>query len=747
VTAAPARRLTIVCVDDDMRMLRSLREQLLRGLGAGCDIELASSGDEALQLLAELAAEGTPVPLLISDHIMPGMRGSELLTSVHRSYPQMLTILLTGQAEIDAVGRAVNEANLYRLITKPWLEDDLIRTVKEALRRVDQDQQLAQRSAALAASNDRLEHSLQLLQSTMDATLDGLLVLGQGGEPVQINRQLVELWAVPEALACAAAGSALLDHLLAQLRDAAAPMFGPQDGCDTPTVLELTDGRAIEYLCRAHLMRGERVGTVYSFRDVTQRERNTRLIRHQALHDSLSGLPNRLQFSQALEQALALARSTHDGLAVLFVDLDHFKRVNDTLGHDLGDTLLKRVAERLSRCIREGDLIARWGGDEFTVLAPRMHGSDEAAALARRILDALQPPFLVEQMSLQISASVGVASYPADGEDGQALLRRADMALYRVKEEGRNGFQTYRHPSSTDIGADVGLSLETDLRRAIDGNELLLHYQPQIDTRTGLITGIEALARWPHPVHGWIGPDVFIPIAERTGMIVQLGEWVLHTACRQAVSWQQQGRDGLRVAVNLSAVQFDRCDLQAVVMQALSSSGLAPGALELEVTEAVALRHIGATASTLDALRYAGVRVALDDFGTGYASLTYLKQLPCDTLKIDRSFTHGLEAGDKDAAIIHALVALANGLGLRVIAEGVETAQVADVLQHLGCWTMQGYFFSRPVSAQELTALWRLQPPMFTPVAGIKGRASPARSHRPPPAPSCSPPAAPLPMA
>ena len=550
---------------------------------------------------------------------------------------------------------------------------------------------------------------MRLLQATMDATLDGLLVLDDDGLPVQINRQLAELWKLPETLAISLAGPALLDHLRSQVRDPATMSLDPRGGPDELTVLDLKDGRAFEYLSRAHLMHGERVGTVYSFRDVTERERSARLIRHQALHDNLSGLPNRLQFGEALDRAVAHARSTGTGLAVLFVDLDHFKRVNDTLGHDFGDKLLKCTAQRLSACLRDGDLIARWGGDEFTVLAPKIRSADEAGLLARRILAALEEPFVLDEMSLQISASVGLASFPADGEDGQALLRRADMALYRAKQEGRNGFQCFRQSAFSDIGSNGGLSLETDLRCAIEGGGLLLHYQPQIDTRTGLVTGVEALARWNHPVHGWIGPNVFIPIAERTGMIVALGEWALRTACRQAVAWRDQGLGDICVAVNLSAIQFDRSNLEAVVIRELASSGLAPQSLELEVTEAVALRHLSSTASTLAALRQAGVRIALDDFGTGFASMTYLKQLPCDKLKIDRSFIDGLVAGSKDAAIIRALVALADGLDLSIVAEGVETEPVSEVLQQLGCWTMQGYLFSRPVAAHELTTLLRRQ--------------------------------------
>lgn len=708
--AGPAAPVpTIVCVDDDLPMLRTLREQLRRGLGKHCDVEVASGGHEALQLLAELTAEGVHVPLLISDHNMPGMRGATLLASAHALYPDLLTILLTGQADIDAVSHAVNQGNLYRLLAKPWHEADLIGTVKEALRRVDLDRQLAQRTAALAASSDKLERSLRLLQATMDATPDGLLVLGRDGLPLQINRQLAELWSLPGPIVQDPAQAALLDCLRSQLQDAGVLQLDAQADARAPMVLALKDGRAVEYSSLPYRVHGERIGAVYSFRDVTERERSARRIRHQALHDTLSGLPNRLQFGQALDQAIVQARDTGDCLAVLFLDLDHFKRINDSLGHDVGDRLLQAAAARLSQCLRTGDLIARWGGDEFTVLAPKVRSADEAEALAGRILQALETPFVLDGVPLQISASVGVARYPADGEDGQSLLRRADMALYKVKDGGRNGMRSFRHSEFAELEQDAGLSLENDLRSAIERGELELHYQPQIDTRTGRITKVEALARWHHARRGWIGPDVFIPIAERTGAIVALGQWVLDTACRQAAQWRAQGLDQACVAVNLSAVQFDRCDLQAVVLRALSASGLPTQALELEVTEALALRHMTTTSATLAALRQAGVRVALDDFGTGYASLTYLKQLPFDTLKIDRSFVDGLQAGSADAVIIGALVALvalADGLGLDLVAEGVETQQVCDELQALGCRTMQGYLFSRPLAAAAMTEFW-----------------------------------------
>lgn len=456
---------TIVCVDDDLPLLNSLREQLLRGLGGTCDVELASSGEEALDLLAELDAEGVTVPLLISDHHMRGMPGTEFLVRAHRRYPDMLAILLTGQADVDAVSHAVNRANLYRLLTKPWQEGDLLLTVTEALRRVGQDRQIAQHAAALAAANQRLEQSLTLLQATMDATPDGLLVLDQDVQVVQANRQFAELWSFAAPITVPAEGAGVLTHLRAQLRDphvlALVSAFDEDRPPQDVVLLELRDGRCIEYAGRPYRLQGRSVGVVYHFRDVTDRERSARLIRHQALHDSLSGLPNRLQFGQALTRAIEDARTTRACLAVLFVDLDHFKHVNDSLGHDFGDELLRQTARRLSHCIRQGDLIARWGGDEFTVLAPNACSPDEAAALASRIVQSLDQPFLVGEQLLKISASVGLASFPADGDDGQALLRRADMALYRAKDAGRNGFQCFRENVSERVAdgtVEVGVA-------------------------------------------------------------------------------------------------------------------------------------------------------------------------------------------------------------------------------------------------------------------------------------------------
>ncbi|MCB1917451.1 MAG: EAL domain-containing protein [Rhodocyclaceae bacterium] len=693
---------TIVCVDDDTLILRSLREQLLRGLDTACDIELASSAEEALALIDELDAEGADVPLIISDQVMPGQHGADLLAEIHRRRPSTLKILLTGQADVAAIGTAVNEANLYRLIGKPWQEQDLVLTVREALRRVSQERELARRTAELEEANRELERSMQLLNATMDATLDGLLVLDRQGQPTRVNRQFIELWTIPEPVARLEAAQALVSHLRTQLADPTALQLDPKSDIEEPSLLELRDGRAVEYRSRAQRLDGDRVGSVFSFRDVTERERTIERIRFEALHDPLSGLPNRNQFDGALARAIESASRSNAAVAVMFVDLDHFKRINDELGHDAGDRLLQVVARRLDTCLRDGDLIARWGGDEFTVLLPRLPQTEEAEVIARRLLKALAPPIQLGELSVRISASIGMATFPQDGQDSQTLLRHADSALYEVKAGGRNGYRSYCAAHDAHFAAS-GLALESDLHGAAKRGELRLHYQPQVDSRTGTLFAVEALVRWNHPRRGLLGPAHFIPLAEQSGIIVDLGEWVLKSACMQVAHWHAQGFDQLRLAVNLSAVQFEQGDLLASVDAALAASGLPPSHLELEITEALALRNLGATVRILEALRARGISIALDDFGTGHASLSYLRDLPCNTVKIDRSFVREIAPATREAAIVSALVTLGERLGIRILAEGVESRPTAEHLQQLGCWLMQGYLYGRPVDAASLT--------------------------------------------
>jgi diguanylate cyclase (GGDEF)-like protein/PAS domain S-box-containing protein len=441
--------------------------------------------------------------------------------------------------------------------------------------------------------------------------------------------------------------------------------------------------------------RGSAVGAVLIARDIAARKRAESQIAYQACHDALTGLPNRTLFHDRLTQVLARARRQGDYLAVLFLDLDQFKVVNDSLGHAAGDRLLIEIAGRLQRAIRESDTVARFGGDEFTFLLLGVDRGEDAARAARKILDAVSRPLEIDGHLLYVTTSIGISLYPADGEEAEALLSAADIAMYRAKELGRNGFQL----SSPAMNARsvARLSLERDLRLAIERGEFALVYQPQAGVLSGRTVGVEALLRWNHPRRGVIPPGEFIAIAEETRLILPLGEWVLRNACEQARQWQAGGGPPLRVAVNLSALQFRQRNLAGMVMAVLSESGIRPGSLELEITESAAMHDAGMTIGLLSELREMGVRIAIDDFGTGHASLAYLKRFPIDTLKIDRSFVWGIENSRQDTAIIAAITGLAHGLGLAVLAEGVESESQLGLLAACGCDEYQGFLISTPV--------------------------------------------------
>jgi diguanylate cyclase (GGDEF)-like protein/PAS domain S-box-containing protein len=422
---------------------------------------------------------------------------------------------------------------------------------------------------------------------------------------------------------------------------------------------------------------------------------------YQAFHDVLTGLPNRTLFNHQLPQAIDHAHHFGETLAVMFLDLDRFKTINDSLGHAVGDRLLKQATTRLTMCLREGDLIARWGGDEFTVLLPNIKSADDAAKIAQRILSDLKPPFHLDGHELHITSSIGIALYPKNGQDAQTLLKNADAALYRVKEQGRNNYQFYN--ATINSQASELLTLDSRLYQALERNEFVLHYQPQINIITGEVTQMEALLRWQHPQLGLVPPKTFIALAEENGLIVPIGEWVLQTACAQNKVWYETGLGPVRVAVNLSARQLQQSNLVERVAQILRESEMPPGSLELEITETAVMQDVDFTTAVLQELRTMGVRIAMDDFGTGYSSLSYLKKFPLHALKIDQSFVRDLTNNPDDIAIITAIITLAQGLDLNVVAEGVETYEQMQTLRSLQCSEMQGYWFSRPLDTQAAT--------------------------------------------
>lgn len=466
---------------------------------------------------------------------------------------------------------------------------------------------------------------------------------------------------------------------------------------------------------RKSAMGGDAPRLIVLARDISDRKEAEQKIARLAYFDTLTGLPNRPSFADQLDTEIARAREHGEQLAVVLLDLDGFKNVNDTLGHDTGDLLLKWVAERMRTTLRSGDLVARaelgsrqpvalarQGGDEFTVLLPHLQDSDDVLAVLHRIGAQLRRPFMLGDREVALTASMGVALFPQDGEDAATLLKHADTAMYHAKRSGRDNCQFY---SATLTQAAVRrLELESDLRLALEKQAFFLEYQPQLDLRTGRLQGVEALIRWRHPEKGLISPMEFIPAAEENGLIVPIGDWVLRTACGDAARWAADGVP-LKVAVNVSARQLKVPDLPARIGSILERAGLPAHGLELEVTEGVLMEDTEATLATLDGLRRLGVGISLDDFGTGFSSLSYLKRLPLSNLKVDRSFVSGLPDDQDSLAIVHAIVSLARHLGFTVTAEGIETLAQARILRDLSCEFLQGYYIARPVPAEQIPAL------------------------------------------
>ena len=476
--------------------------------------------------------------------------------------------------------------------------------------------------------------------------------------------------------------------------------------------LRRRDGTSLWVLENLVLVGDKTSGVVHAtVVDISDRKRAEDQIEFHAYHDVLTHLPNRRLFTDRLRHSVARAKRSSRSVAVMFIDLDHFKTINDTLGHTAGDELLLEMAQRLKHCVRDDDTVARLGGDEFTIILDGLREPEDALTVAQKILDAVQAPLTIAGTPIAPTASIGIALFPVDGADPESLLRNADSAMYRAKEAGRNTYQLCTDDMKKR--AMERLSLESRLRTAIREQQLTVAYQPQISLLTGRTVGVEALARWTDPERGAIEPSTFIPIAEDTRLILPLGEWVLRTACRQTKEWQERGAGPLRVAVNLSARQFQQHDLVQMVRSALDEVGLAPSSLELEITETTAMQNADVTVEVLRALRDIGVGISIDDFGMGYSSLNYLKRFPINAVKIDRAFVSDLATDDGDAAIVSAVLAMARSLRLRVIAEGVEDAEQFAFLRNNRCDEAQGFYFSRPVSAEDLTRTL-LAPPMLT---------------------------------
>jgi diguanylate cyclase (GGDEF)-like protein/PAS domain S-box-containing protein len=555
-----------------------------------------------------------------------------------------------------------------------------------------------------------LHQTLSLFATTFESTADGIVVMSLDRDIVTCNKKFVEMWGIPPDLVEEKNGAAVVDLVAGQLkdpvrfkRDLAATYATPH--ATVSEVLELTDGRIIERYSQPQYLVNEPIGRVACFRDITERSRAEEKLRYYALHDTLTDLPNRVQFMNHLERAVERANgSDFARFAVLFLDLDRFKVINDSLGHAVGDKLLIAIAQKLSACVRPGDVVARLGGDEFTILLNRTGDQAEVAAVADRLQSQISEPFRIDNYEVFTTASIGIIMSsdcaPRTAED---FLRDADAAMYRAKESGKARYEIFdqeMHVRNLNL-----LQIETDLRHAVERNEFEVLYQPIVDLDSGSVREFEALIRWRHPVHGLVAPDEFIEVAEETGLIIPIGRWIIEESCRQIAEWERRYEIPLAVSVNLSAKQLMHPNLTAQVSEILSETGLAADQLKLEVTESTVMEHSDRSLKILSELDALGVALSTDDFGTGYSSLSYLQKFPFERLKIDRSFIKIMDEDAKSGAIVKTILMLGENLGIEVVAEGIESAAQLEKLRELGCRAGQGYLFSRPIDRESVEAL------------------------------------------
>ncbi len=687
------REAPLVLIADDDRMVRFMVCKMLRKDAISvCE---AGDGREAIEAFKEHKPD-----IVLLDVMMPeqdGFTTCELLRSLPEG-EHVPVIMVTGLEDIDSIRKAY-EVGATDFITKPinWLI-------------------LGQRIRYMWRVNlmsCRLRESEENKRALLDAIPDMMFKLDQNGTIMDFK--------APNDSRLSLSPWKIIGRPVHEILFMEAPQ---QAGARISRVLENGSTQIFEHRSQlggewrhyeSRIVRSGDNGALAMVRDVTERKEAEEQIVQLAYHDNLTGLLNRHRFREHVRHALAHGERYGRQLAVLFLDLDRFKRINDTLGHNIGDLLLQSVAARLQQCVRTsevptrvnadaaGSLISRLGGDEFVILLTEIDHIQDAAKVARRILDSLTAPFELSGHEIFISTSIGIAVYPVDGRDADTLLKNADAAMYSAKEQGRNNFQFYTE--SMNAAAFERLALENNLRKALARGEFRLHYQPQLDTQSGKIVAVEALIRWHHPDLGLVPPVDFIPLAEETGLIVPIGAWVLQAASEQNRQWQKMGLPPLRMTVNISSQQFRQNDLVQNVSHALETSGLEPQCLELELTESAIMHNTDLAISMLRQLKLMGIRIALDDFGTGYSSLSYLKRFPIDVVKIDRSFVRGLNRDGDDEAITLAIIAMAHSLDLKVVAEGVETKEQLTFLREHNCDLVQGYYYSPAVPPDGIEAL------------------------------------------
>jgi diguanylate cyclase (GGDEF)-like protein/PAS domain S-box-containing protein len=677
---------TVLLVEDNPGDARLLREIFNEHRSLGVEfIHVECMGDAEKYLVRHA------VDIILLDLGLPDAQGLEAVRRARAAAPGTALVVLTGLDDEGLAAHSIQEgAQDYQVKESYGSPRGLLRTLRHAVERKAMEE-------ALFAEKERA-------QVTLDSIGDAVICTDVLGNITFLNIVAEKLSGWNRR---AAVGQPMIEVL--RITDAASheisanPMGvrtvpSTSEHSSSTRILVRGDGSVIpieDNVAPIHDRRGEASGTVIVLRDVSVARAMAQQISHSAEHDFLTGLPNRMLLNDRIGHAIALAPRHNCKVAVLFLDLDGFKYINDSLGHPVGDRLLQSIAKCLVGCVRGSDTVSRQGGDEFVVLLSELQNVDDAAILARRILKAVAEAHSIDHHDLHVTTSIGVSIYPDDGPDAETLIKNADTAMYQAKEDGRQSYKFFK--PAMNVRAVERQWVEESLRRALQRREFKLQYQPKIDLRTGIITGAEALLRWLHPTRGLLSPARFIPVAEECGLIIPIGAWVLREACTQARNWLDQGLRFSTMAVNVSAMEFRDDNFLERLFEILGETGLDPGHLELELTESVLMKRAESTTSILRILRERGIKIAIDDFGTGYSSLSYLRKFLVDSLKIDQSFVRQISAAGDDATIVTAVIGMARSLKLRVVAEGVETLEELEFLRTHQCDEVQGFYFSRPV--------------------------------------------------
>jgi diguanylate cyclase (GGDEF)-like protein/PAS domain S-box-containing protein len=684
----------LLLVEDNPGDARLLREMFNEREGSRpTELTHVESLGEAEKHLSE-----REVDIILLDLGLPDAQGLGAVRRAQAAAPRVALVVLTGLDDESLAAQALQEGAQDYLIKGQIEARGLLRALRYAIERKAMEE-------ALFVEKERAQVTLSCIGEAVVCTdISGRInFLNLAAEQLTgwsmqeaAGRPMVEIFRTRDTNAEASAETTAAVAIL-RIRAMHLPancLLIRRDGTEVPIE---------ESIAPIHNREGKAIGAVIVFRDVSAAHATALQIAHSAQHDFLTGLPNRLLLNDRIDQAILMAQRSTAQVALLFLDLDGFKHINDSLGHPIGDKLLQSIAKRLVSCVRGADTVSRQGGDEFIVLLSEVQHPEAAAVMATRILRAVARVHSVDQHDLHITTSIGVSSYPDDGLNAETLIKNADTAMYQAKENGRQSFRFFK--PAMNARAVERQSIEESLRRALQRKEFTLHYQPLVCLRTNAIVGAEALIRWTHPTRGLLSPGQFIPIAEECGLILPIGRWVLREACEQARAWLDAGLPAITMSVNVSAMEFGDEGFLEGLFSVLADTRLDSTCLELELTESVLMKRVETTAVILNTLRKRGVRMAVDDFGTGYSSLSYLRKLPIDALKVDQSFVRQISTGGDDVAIVTAVINMARSLKLKVIAEGVETRAELDFLKAHHCDEAQGYFFSKPVPARDFVRL------------------------------------------